>query len=59
MLDKLIGGLIGGFLGFITAGPLGAIAGFVLGAFFEQGGGRNTIGNDNSDWNQWESSQRT
>ena len=59
MLDKLIGGLIGGFLGFITAGPLGAIAGFVLGAFFEQGGGRNTIGNDNSDWSQWESSQRT
>ena len=28
---------IGGFLGFITAGPLGALAGFILGSLFETG----------------------
>ena len=30
-----IGKWIGGFLGLITAGPLGALAGFVLGAIFD------------------------
>ena len=28
---------IGGILGFITAGPLGALAGVALGALFENG----------------------
>ena len=28
---------IGGFLGFITAGPLGALAGFALGSLFDHG----------------------
>ena len=28
---------IGGFLGFITGGPLGALAGFALGWLFDQG----------------------
>ena len=28
---------IGGFLGFITHGPLGALAGFALGALFDRG----------------------
>lgn len=31
------GKLIGGFLGFITAGPLGALAGFALGSLFDHG----------------------
>ena len=30
-----MGKWIGGFLGLITAGPLGALAGFVLGAIFD------------------------
>ncbi len=32
-----LGKWIGGFLGFITAGPLGALAGIVLGALFDKG----------------------
>ena len=32
-----IGKWIGGFLGFITAGPLGALAGIVLGSLFDKG----------------------
>ncbi|MCH3995680.1 DnaJ domain-containing protein [Prevotella cerevisiae] len=32
-----LGKWIGGFLGFITAGPLGALAGFALGALFDRG----------------------
>lgn len=32
-----VGKWIGGFLGFITAGPLGALAGFALGALFDRG----------------------
>ena len=28
---------IGGFLGFMTAGPLGALAGFALGSLFDHG----------------------
>ena len=32
-----MGKWIGGFLGLITAGPLGALAGFVLGSLFDSG----------------------
>ncbi len=35
--DMALGKWIGGFLGFITAGPLGALAGFALGALFDHG----------------------
>jgi DnaJ like chaperone protein len=35
--DMALGKWIGGFLGFITAGPLGALAGFALGALFDRG----------------------
>lgn len=54
---------IGGFLGFITAGPIGALAGFALGALFDAGlNGVNTpnesYNNGNSAHNAYSQSQR-
>ncbi len=46
---------IGGFLGFITAGPLGALAGIALGALFDHGldaVNREDGGRENSDYRQ-------
>lgn len=45
-----MGKWIGGFLGMMMAGPLGAIAGFVLGSFFDKGSSENRqfIDNDNN-----------
>lgn len=44
-----MGKWIGGFLGMMVAGPLGAIAGFVLGSLFDKGSSENQqfIENDN------------
>ena len=45
-----MGKWIGGFLGMMMAGPLGAIAGFVLGSLFDKGSSENRqfIDNDNN-----------
>ena len=45
---------IGGFLGFITAGPLGALAGFALGSLFDHGMDEvNKPGNGGGDRNEY------
>ena len=45
---------IGGFLGFITAGPLGALAGFALGSLFDRGMDEvNKPGNGGGDRNEY------
>ena len=43
---------IGGFLGFITAGPLGALVGIVLGSLFE--GGLDAVNGPDNDYNNRE-----
>ncbi len=57
---------LGGFLGFITGGPLGALAGFVLGSIFDYGlnavnatdGNGNTDRNNNNYQNNFQYSNR-
>ena len=45
---------IGGFLGFITGGPLGALAGFALGSLFDHGMDEvNKPGNGGGDRNEY------
>lgn len=48
-----MGKWIGGFLGMMVAGPLGAIAGFVLGSLFDKGSGSGTqyVGSDSQQFN--------
>lgn len=40
---------IGGFLGFMTGGPLGALWGFVMGWLYEKGMEQRSLGGDSSD----------
>lgn len=46
-----MGKWIGGFLGMMVAGPLGAIAGFVLGSLFDKGSSENQQFIDNDNYN--------
>lgn len=46
-----MGKWIGGFLGMMVAGPLGAIAGFVLGSIFDKGSSENQQFIDNDNYN--------